>query len=409
MGAVASVVGAGLSAADSKKTENKEDADDMDYDVEEAQILTSSRISIGTSFSGRSISPADSDRSSRPALSLQTVPVRSGSLRLVDVASPRTPSSRSQRSWIQEPSTSSYSRSGDVSRTSSVRTQSNSEDPRLAEDNLAGPITGSLSKSRTGVIPEAEESSKYAARRVLPPSVPATVVASRKESPRMHNLRTTSSEGRHELQKTPSYGAQPVSDTIKHQSAHSPQSSLANTSDHSQQQQSSETKSAMLTASPLPDTILEDEITPLPQKHTRRPPRYFSPQVGTPSPAIPEETSSGNAHGSSQSGTSQPGTIGIISVDHSDMPRDTGDDPGPSQHQGTTGQRRTSGSPTSSYRVRAAHSSQDSTAARPGEVARNFEDLIQSNETIQYTLTPDSVRELEVSCPDVPKSSLQAC
>ncbi|ROW03142.1 hypothetical protein VPNG_08145 [Cytospora leucostoma] len=395
MGAFPSVVGATLSASDTKKTENKEDADDLDYDVEEAQILTSSRISIGTSFSGRSISPADSDRSSRPALSIQTVPVRSGSLRLVDVASPRTPSSRSQRSWIQEPSNSTYSRSGDVSRTSSVRTQSNSEEPRLAEDNLAGPITGSLSKSRTGVIPEAEESSEPFSRRVLPPSVPAAVVTSRKESPRMHNLRTTSSEGRPELQKTSSYGAQPVPEQIKHQSAHSPQSSSANGPDDSQQQQLSETKSAVLTTSSVPDTILEDEITPLPQKHTRRPPRYFSPQVGTPSPPIPEETSSGKVHEFPQSGTPQPGTIGIISVDRSDMPRDTGDAPGPSQHRGTTGQRRTSGSPTSSHRLRAAHGSQDSTATRPGEVARNFEDLIQSNETIQYTLTPDSVRELE--------------
>jgi hypothetical protein len=31
------------------------------------------------------------------------------------------------------------------------------------------------------------------------------------------------------------------------------------------------------------------------------------------------------------------------------------------------------------------------------DMARNFEELIQSDQTIQYTLTPENMRELDVS------------
>ncbi len=33
---------------------------------------------------------------------------------------------------------------------------------------------------------------------------------------------------------------------------------------------------------------------------------------------------------------------------------------------------------------------------RPEDVARNFEELIQSDQTIQYTLTPESMRDIDV-------------
>lgn len=377
------------------RTENKEDADESDFEVEEAQILTSSRISIGTSISGRSISPANSDKSNRPPLSIQTLPVRSGSLRLVDVASPRTPSTRSQKSWLQEQSNSSYSRSGDVSRASSVRTQSNLEEPRSAEENRAVSGPSSLGKSRNSVIHEAEEHSEPTARKVLPPSAPAAAITSRKESPRMVNFPATTSEKHIEPQRSYSYGTQPVSGPIKHQNPHSTQPSFVHNFEQPAQQQSSEMRMGVYSHSPDHEEFMEDELAPLPQKHQRRSPRYFGPQVGTPSPPIPEETTSAQSE-TSQSGKAQAGTIGIVSVDHSGMPRDPAVMSTPSRDQGTNRQHTTSGtSPASSQKVRGARGSQDST--RPGDVVRNFEDLIQSNETIQYTLTPDSMRDLEVS------------
>ncbi|KUI61034.1 hypothetical protein VP1G_08244 [Cytospora mali] len=366
MGAAATGVGAGTAATASKgNTEIKEDADDSDFEVEEAQILTSSRISVGTSISGRSISPANSDKSSRPALSIQTLPVRS------------------QRSWIQEQSNSSYSRSGDVSRASSVRTQSNLEESRSAEDSRTVSGASTLARSRTSMIPEAEENADYAIRRASLSYTPSAAVASRQESPRVLNFPVPPSERRLEQQKAVrSYGTQ--------------------------QQQSSETKVAAYNVSPESENFSEDELAPLPQKHPKRSPRYFGPQSGTPSPPIPEETTGSPIHETSQIGTSQPSTIGIVSVDRSGMPRDADDAPITSQDQSANRQPHASGSsPASSHKMRAARSSQDSTAARPGDVARNFDDLIQSNETIQYTLTPDSMRELEGS-PKTTQSNVPA-
>lgn len=371
-GTAATGVGAvAATAAPNNGIEKKEDtdaeADDSDFEVEEAQILTSSRISVGTSISGRSISPATSDRSSRPALSIQTLPVRSGSLRLVDVTSPRTPSTRSQKSWIQEQSSSSHSRSGDVSRASSVRTQSNFEEPRLVEDIRAVPGTSSLSKPRNSVIHEGESSAASLRKASLSSAAAAAAVVSRKENPKILDIQASTGERRPEPQKAYSYY-------------------------QSQRQLPSETKVAVVNASPDSDTFSEDELAPLPQRHPRRPPRHFAPQAGTPSPPIPEEATSSHSNEPSQSSTPQPGTIGILSVDRPGIPRDP---PSPPQDHSANRQRSGS-SPTSSHKVRAARGSQDSTATRPGDVIRNFDDLIQSNETIQYTLTPDNVREIEV-------------
>lgn len=348
--------------------ENKTDADadDSDFEVEEAQIVTSSRISVGTTISGRSISPATSDRSSRPPLTIQTLPVRSGSLRLVDVSSPRTPSARSQKSWLQEQSSSSHSRSGDVSRASSVRTQSNLEELRSAEETRAVPGTSSLSKSRSNVIHEGEENAEPTLRMFSLSSTPAVV--SRKDSPKMLNIQATTGERR-------------------------PEPQVAHSHYQPQGQQSSETKVVVFNNSPESATFSDDELAPLPQRHPRRTPRHYVPQAGNPSPPIPEEIASSHVNEPSQHGAPQPGTIGIVSVDRSAMPRDT---PSPPQDHSTNRQRSGSSS-ASSHKVRTARGSQDSTATRTGDIIRNFDDLIQSNETIQYTLTPDNVREIEGS------------
>ncbi|KAG8168730.1 hypothetical protein KVR01_001479 [Diaporthe batatas] len=162
--ALATGAGAGAVVADrSERVETKDDGDDSDFEVEEAQILTSSRISIGTNISNRR------------------------SLRLVNVASPRTPSIRSQMSSAQEQSNSSYSRSGEVSRASSIQTQSNVEDSRPAEDGrgVQVPVTSSSAVPRSTValpISEAEERAESATRKLPPTPAPSAVVAPRREA-----------------------------------------------------------------------------------------------------------------------------------------------------------------------------------------------------------------------------------
>jgi hypothetical protein len=422
--AAAAAVGAGTGAAVANRSEhagNKDDADDSDFEVEEAQILTSSRISIGTNISNRSNSPADSDRSSRPPLSVQTLPVRSGSLRLVNVASPRTPSIRSQMSSGQEQSNSSYSRSGDVSRASSIQTQSNLEESRPAEDGRGAqiPVTGSSAMPRTKVgqsISEAEESTEPAARKLPPISAPAAVVAPRKETAadRQASEAQPSVNEEHLRQQklAQSQGTQPLFGTVRRQTTQTPP---ATSPDQSQQQQQfvEQQKSAAISTPPDSGTFFENDVVLPPPRHPRRSPRSFGPQANSPaSTPIPEESISTNQHrhGHSPGGASQHGTIGVVSVDRPDLHREYGDGPRPSQDQSTIRQLHTSGSSsTSSHKVRAARGSQDSTATRPEDVARNFEELIHSNETIQYTLTPENMREIEVMCRSLYKSLLNTC
>jgi hypothetical protein len=51
----------------------------------------------------------------------------------------------------------------------------------------------------------------------------------------------------------------------------------------------------------------------------------------------------------------------------------------------------------SSAKFRAVRTSEDGPAQRPEDVARNFEQLIQSDQTLQYTLTPENMRDTDVS------------
>lgn len=48
-------------------------------------------------------------------------------------------------------------------------------------------------------------------------------------------------------------------------------------------------------------------------------------------------------------------------------------------------------------RFKPKRTSEESSSARPADVARDFEELIQSNETLQYTLTPENMRDIDVS------------
>jgi hypothetical protein len=69
--------------------------------------------------------------------------------------------------------------------------------------------------------------------------------------------------------------------------------------------------------------------------------------------------------------------------------------------QSNTGLKRvpTSGSTTSSgaQRMKAMRTSEDNGSSRADDMARNFEELIQSNQTITYTLTPENMRDIDRS------------
>lgn len=384
------------------REEGEEDTDLEE--IEEAQILTTSRISIGGSISGRSDSPANSDRGSRPPLSLHSLPVRSGSLRLVDVASPRTPSARSQRSsYLQEPTGGSSSRT--VSRPSSTHTQPNLEEPREAEDARAPRISGagSSGKARSNVadsISEAEEAEQPVMRSALSATLPAPGHERDPASaPEDRVILTPDEISFQEQKKSRRQGTQPFFASAKRQSPTSPQRSP--TIDFEQQLQRSPRMGGTVGTPPDSATYLEDDVGPLPQRYPRQSPRQSPRQYGAPAsptgPAVPERSSGRGQHAHTQSAGAQPGTIGIVSVDRPSAYKDNGEVTRPSVDQATIRPFHTPASSISSHKLRGARASQDSTATRPEDVARHFEELIQSDETIQYTLTPENMREIEGS------------
>jgi hypothetical protein len=56
-----------------------------------------------------------------------------------------------------------------------------------------------------------------------------------------------------------------------------------------------------------------------------------------------------------------------------------------------------SSTPPATNRLKAIRTSEDNVSSRAEDVARNFEELIQSNQTITYTLTPENMRDIDVS------------
>lgn len=413
--AVAAASGAAVAYAlgTSKTRTGSEDdnEDDTDFEeIEEAQILTSARVSVQGSASPRSDSPANSDRGTRPPLSLHTLPVRSGSLRVVDVASPRTPSVMSRTSSLMHENGGPISRS--VSRTSSINTQPHVEESREAEDTRALRISGTsalgtVRSNITSPISEAEEVyevDEIVARPALSATLPSNTGPRRDpaSAPEDRVILTPDEYSYQEEKKSRRQPTQPMFGSVKRQSpATSSSSQLSPTSpfDLEQSQPSPTPGGATLSTPPDSGTYLEDDIGPLPERYPRQSPRQYgssSSPTGS-GPVLPEKSSGRAQHNYSRNGGGQPSTIGIVSVDRTPTHKANGEVPRPPADQSTTRPFHTpSASSASSHKMRGGRLSQDSTATRPEEVARSFEDLIQSDETIQYTLTPETMREIEV-------------
>lgn len=120
--------------------------------------------------------------------------------------------------------------------------------------------------------------------------------------------------------------------------------------------------------------------------------------VGAPpqSPVLPQSASAQlnrNASRNEKVPTSPTHSIGMVSIERSKT-RDSDEEGGSAQTPRPT---HTSGSSASSgiSRLKAVRTSEDNGSR--SNVARNFEELIQSNQTITYTLTPENMRNMDVS------------
>lgn len=348
--------------------EHGDGEDEEEFIEEEPQILTSARISM----SGRSASPAISEIS--PANN--GLPVRSPSvhsLRLIDVSGPKSPSTRS---WTGSMDASDHGRNGPLSATNSIRTPIAEESRPPTSDPSALPSPNLRVEGKNQPAPHVDD-------------VPAAVaVAERAQTPPTVVSKLPKPADPYDDLETDVYGSQqPIfGSVVRHKS---PPSSPA---------KQPTTKVTILQPSTTSaGTFFIDDRPSVPEKS----PAHLRHPVPALSTGVAERTGSSQSNGSRSPShlhnNSQAASIGVVSVERP-RTRNTSDmsgqehSPVVSRHLHTSG----SASTTSTNKLRPVRASEDSVSK--ADVARNFEELIHSDQTIQYTLTPENMRDIEVSC-----------
>ncbi|KAK3499003.1 uncharacterized protein B0T23DRAFT_433967 [Neurospora hispaniola] len=313
------------------------DSDESEYDDEfmdeEPQILTSSRISI----SGRSSSPAVSEQG-RPAPIITTLGrTRTPSIysaRLIEVTSPRSPGTAARNSPILD--SSEHMR---LSRSSSLKTASITEERlRHSPDSASGArISGhGGTKSALSAQVAPEDVSPVTDDGVLE-AIPEPPSPDELEG---HNISRGSNPFVGSIVERGPPGSSPIRSTPK---ITTPTSS-AGTFD------------------------FEDRPKPPPKNHAQSRPRVsVVPEMPDRSPI--------RRSPSNHSTDDRPTSIGKISVQRSISSTST----------------------RSTNKLRLVRTSEEASMAGQSreDVARNFEELIQSDQTIQFTLTPESMRDID--------------
>jgi hypothetical protein len=368
------VSGENVAKEDEMKDEDDDDDDDDEVSIEEPRIVRSSRVSIF----GRSPSTTSSEFG-RPASINTNLPICTPSIhsaRLIEVTTPRSPVVGSRRNSLVIGES--------VRHTSPART-SRTITPPVPDDRTEQPGAGS-SSGRLTVTPGIK--SGLAASE----SISETEEPADKEytvSPLTPINPAAYADG---LPTIP----EPVTKEDYEASVAAAQSSMRRPS--TPPRASSKVTILPATSSPVSiastaSSVFYIESMPvLPEEDAEqfqadgRPSRSAARNL----PAVPER-SSGRQAVANTSALRQPAAIGQVSVERSRTRS-------PSQRERSSGRARQqppSGSP-SSTKLKAVRTSEEGMQARI-DVVRDFEELIQSDQTIQYTLTPESMRDLDVS------------
>ncbi|KAK4230268.1 hypothetical protein QBC38DRAFT_50127 [Podospora fimiseda] len=374
-----------------------EDDEDDEVLIEEPRIVRSSRVSI---LGGRGPSPTLSEHG-RPAAINTSLPARPPSIhsaRLIEVSSPRSPVVGSQRSSLIASSESS--RHASPSRASGSASPTIPEERRRpSPDHVSGSRLSVVRVPRSGlangesISDENEEDNDYAVSPITPltPASTGTSLAVIPESGSAEQATRSVDHG---------YGSDAGSATER---ASTPQSVkptakvavLASTASSSPSRPSTAASGTFFIES-MPvlaeegSDAVQEKQWPQPQPARSTPPPS---QLSQP-PAVPERSAerSGTARQAvaNTSAQRQPATIGQVSVER---PRNGSPSGSYSTRPVETGRTsRSSGSPGSS-KVKPVKTSEDGGMQARIDVVRNFEELIQSDQTIQYTLTPESMRD----------------
>lgn len=355
--------------------EEPEYLSDDEVVIEEPQIMISSRVSIAGS--GRSSSPAASERG-KPAAIITNLPLRTPSLRsarLIDVA-PRSPALASRRS--------SADATESVRQVSTSRVSGGTTPPIIEERMRRSPDSMSAFRapafksglSETHSISEAEEvngaedsapnSAVHSATSLKPEPIPTVY----EEQPQLLAPSRT------------------VFGSVAQRAATSPVEPPA-------PQPVTRVTILPSTGTTFYDDLPEQKPEP-PRKPAQTRPQPVTPtntSFGVTQPPVPERSAVRQSPSQAN-----PSTIGQVYVERS-RNRSPSEPSGPRPHESPASvrQQHTSGSNSSAStsRLKPVRTSEETTRSRK-DVARNFEELIHSDETIQYTLTPESMRDIDV-------------
>ncbi|KAK1987154.1 hypothetical protein LZ30DRAFT_777801 [Colletotrichum cereale] len=332
----------------------EEESGDIDDFAEEPQICTSSRVSIA----GRS-SPSNSESGKAvvviPKMLQRTPSVHSA--RVVDVHGPKSPvilSSTPSVDASDRPQPASISRANSGSRVTPPIIEE-TQNPKPAEIDIV--IRSSSSTPRTRSPVEKLSRRQNANESISEVDEDAEVRQTRQDKA---GTATTASF------PTPTSGIPNTGPS------HAFSNSVHQTSFPRHDYTSSVTKVTILSDTHTNSVIPEDRVST---------PRNRSQAT----PSVPERNIGRTAAQVIHSPTA---SVGVVTVDR---PAAGHDSPDHSRHPRTSG---SSGS-SSTGKIRAVRNSEESKAScRADNIPLNFEELIQSDQTIQYTLTPESMRDL---------------
>jgi hypothetical protein len=370
-----------------------DDDDDDEVSIEEPRIVRSSRVSI----LGRSLSLTSSVHGTpitiNTNLPLHTPNIHSA--RLIDVSSPRSSVAGSRRNSAPLTESSRHASPTHTSRTGSPSVpedQPRQEGPegiqvsRLTANHASkSGLVASLSISETQGATDNEYTvspitpvTPASQNGANPPTVPEPVSREQYESAQAPVQAFGSLGSVDDRIREPSTPVKPVTKVTMLPATSSPASTASTTSG-----------TFFIESMPVLPEGIETEEDPQADSHSYRP---SHPQQ----PPVPERNA-GRQAVANTSAHRQPATIGQVSVERSPVRSPTERSSSWPQETvaGPTRQQPSSGSP-SSTKLKVVRTSEEGMHARI-DVVRDFEELIQSDQTIQYTLTPENMRDIDVS------------
>ena len=384
------------------EVDSKSEVDPEEF-VEEPEIMTSSRISID----GR-VSPIDPPKAVSRHSSARTTSVHS--IRVIDVPS-RSPSL--SRAGSVDASDYVSGRPVIVSRPSSVTSPlSESQTPRVASPvprlsngsphGRGGSLAPIHARSSAGAsISEAEEPNDLESAPIT--AVPSDLAAAM-QGVDFYPSPTTPQFASSKDEISP---PTPPGTFVLSPAPPSRQSREANSSHEPQGSQTSQPSKRLGVMSRTPG--VDHGVPPLtPLRELMEVAPDTSDEASSIAPSNDAQSVSGHSRSVSGSTSTLPymqragdqqrsGRGYSSSTPLSSQPRSTREDSAQKGSERPRGHRSASASSSASHKVKAMRSSEESTPSVAEDKGQSFEQLIRSDQTIQYTLTPENMRNIEVS------------